>query len=154
MSYKIYNIGTKIIHIKPGLYSNSQPHRPKPNPLWSKTLSLFTKVSTPPQYIDNLTFKSLYQTLLQPEPNPIPIPDTTTSHTWLRLTLVKPRPSLFSNLEKKYPSGQPIKIIPADVSFPNTTSNPETLTIFFVNSSPSLLMILTIFSSPAPSPKN
>ena len=47
MSYAIYNIGTKIIPIKPELYSNSQPHRPKPNLLWSKTLSLFTKISTP-----------------------------------------------------------------------------------------------------------
>ena len=96
MSYAIYNIGTKFLHIKPELYSNSQPYRPKPNPL-----SLFTKISTPPQDIDNLTFKSLYQILLQPEPNPIPILDTETSHTWLRLTLVKPRPSLFSNLKKE-----------------------------------------------------
>ena len=101
MSHAIYNIGTKIIHIKPGLYSNSQPHRPKPNTLWSKTLSLFTKISTPLRDIDNLTFKYLYQILLQPEPNPIPIPDTTISHTGLRLTLVKPHPSLFSNLEKE-----------------------------------------------------
>ena len=69
MSYAIYNIGTKILHIKPGLYSNYQPHRRNPNPLWSKTLSLFTKSSIPPQDIENLTFKSLYQTLLQPDPN-------------------------------------------------------------------------------------
>ena len=151
MSYAIYNIGTKHLHIKPELHSNSQPHRPKPNPLWSKTLSLFTKIFTPPQDVENLTFKTLYQTLLQPEPNPIPILDTETSHTWLRLTLVKPRPSLFSNLEKKYPSGQPIKAIPGDVSFPNTTS---TLTTFFVNSAPSLLMTLITSSSPVPSPKN
>ena len=101
MSYAINNIGTKFLHIKPELYSNSQLHRPKPNPLWSKTLSLLTKISTTPQDIDNLTFKSLYQTLLQPEPNTILILDTETSHTRLRLTLVKPRPSLFSNLEKR-----------------------------------------------------
>ena len=101
MSYAIYNIGTKIIPIKPGLYSNSKPHRPKPNLLWSKTLSLFTKISTPPQDIDNLTFKSLYLTLLQPDPNPIPILNNTIPHTWLRLTLIKPPPSLFSNLEKE-----------------------------------------------------
>ena len=101
MSYAIYNIVTKLLHIKPELYFNSQPHRPKPNPLWTKTLSLFTKISAPPQDVENLTFKTLYQTLLQPEPNPIPILDTETSHTWLRLTLVKPCPSLFSNLEKE-----------------------------------------------------
>ena len=83
MSYSIYNIGTKILYIKPGLYSNSQPHRPNPNPLWSKTLSLFTKISTSPQDIDNLTFKSLYQTLLQPDPNPIILLNTTIPHTWL-----------------------------------------------------------------------
>ena len=81
MSYAIYNIGTKLLHIKLELYSNSQPHRLKPNPLWSKTLSLFTKISTPRQDVVNLTFKTLYQTLLQPEPNPIPILDTETYHT-------------------------------------------------------------------------
>ena len=89
MFYAIYNIGTKILHIKPGLYSNSQPHRPNPNSLWSKTLSLFSKISTS-QNIENLTFKSLYQILLQPDPNPIPISNTTTPHSWLRLTLANP----------------------------------------------------------------
>ena len=34
MKYGIYNLGTKIIPIKPKIFSNSQPHRPKPNPLW------------------------------------------------------------------------------------------------------------------------
>ena len=109
MSYAIYNIGTKLVHIKPELYSNSQPHRPKSNPLWTKTLSLFTKISTPLQDVENLTIKTLYQTLLQPEPNPIPILDTETSHTWLRLTLVKPRHSLFSNLEKEISFRTPYK---------------------------------------------
>ena len=62
---------------------NSQPHRPNPNPLWFKTFSLFTKISTLPQDIDDLIFKSLYQTLLQPDPNPIPLLNTTIPHTWL-----------------------------------------------------------------------
>ena len=79
----------------------SKPHRPKPNLLWSKTLSLFTKISTPPHKIDHLTFKSLYLTLLQPDPNPIPLLNNTIPHTWLRLTLIKPRPSFFTNLEKE-----------------------------------------------------
>ena len=148
MSYAIYNIGTKFLHIKPELYSNSQPHRPKPNPLWSKTLSLFTKISTPPQDIDNLTFKSLYQTLLQSEPNPIPILDTETSHTWLLLTLVKPRPFLFSNLEKEISFRTAYKGYTWGCFFSNTTSNHETPTIFFVNSAPFLLIIFIIFSSP------
>ena len=101
MNYGIYNIGTKILPIKRDLYSNSQPHRPKLNTLWTKSLSLYTKISIPSETIDNLTFKSLYQTLLKPDPNPTPITNTTIPHTWLRLTLTKPRPSLFSNLEKK-----------------------------------------------------
>ena len=63
MSYAIYNIGTKLLHIKPELYTNSQPHRPKPNPLWSKTLSFFTKISIPPQEVNTLTFKTLYHSL-------------------------------------------------------------------------------------------
>ena len=101
MTYAIYNLGTKIIPIKPDLYSNSQPHRPKPNLLWSKTLSQFKKISTPPHEIEHLTFKSLYLTFLQPDPNPIPLLNNAIPHTWLRLTLIKPRPSLFTNLEKE-----------------------------------------------------
>ena len=34
MTYATYNLGTKIKPLKPELYSNSQPHRPNPNPLW------------------------------------------------------------------------------------------------------------------------
>ena len=152
MSYAIYNIGTKIIPIKPGLYSNSQPHRPKPNLLWSKTLSLFTKISIPPHDIDHLTFKSLYITLLQPDPNPIPFLNNTIPHTWLRLTLIKPCPSLFTNLEKEISLEQPTKAIPGDVSFPNITSNPETLMTFSAKSASLLLMILTISFSAVPLP--
>ena len=66
-----------------------------------QTLSLYTKISIPSETIDNLTFKSLYQTLLKPDLKPTPIKNTTIPHTWLRLTLTKPRPSLFSNLEKE-----------------------------------------------------
>ena len=101
MAYAIYNIGTNLLPIKPELYSNSQPHRPKPNLLWSKTLSLYKKITTPLLDIENLSFKTLYLTLLQPETNPIPSLDSETPHNWLRLTLIKPRPSLFSNLEKE-----------------------------------------------------
>ena len=84
MSYGLYNIETKILSIKPELYSNSQPHRPKLNPLLAKTLSLFTKTSTvypfriPSEILDKLTFKSFYQFLLKSDPNPIPITNTIT----------------------------------------------------------------------------
>ena len=101
ISYGLYNIGTKILPLKPELYSNSQPHRPKPNVLWTKTLSLFKKISISPENLDELTFKSLYQLLLNPESNPMRLTNSNTSHNWLRLTLLKPRPSLFSNLEKE-----------------------------------------------------
>ena len=100
MKYGIYNLGTKIIPIKPELFSNSQPHRPKPNQQWIKTLKLFQKNPIPLEHINNLTFKSLYQTLLNPDSNPLPITNTNITHTWPRITLFKPCPSLFSNLEK------------------------------------------------------
>ena len=48
-----------------------------------------------------ITLHSLYLTLLQPDPNPIPLLNNTIPHTWLRLTLIKPRPSFFTNLEKE-----------------------------------------------------
>ena len=78
MSYAIYNIGANLLPIKPELYTNSKPHCPKPNPLWTKTLSLYKKITTPFIDIENLTFKTLYLSLLQPEPNPIPILDSET----------------------------------------------------------------------------
>ena len=101
IKYGIYNLGTKFISIKPELFSNSQPYRPKPNQLWIKTLNLFQKNPIPLEHLNNLTFKSLYQTLLNPDSNPLPITNTKISHTWPRLTLFKPSPSLFSNLEKE-----------------------------------------------------
>ena len=101
MKYGIYNLGTKIIPIKPKVFSNSQPHRPKPNQLWIKTLNLFQKNPIPLEHLNNLTFKSLYQTLLNPDSNPLPITNTNISHTWPRLLLFKHCPSLFSNLEKE-----------------------------------------------------
>ena len=149
MFYAIYNIGIKILHIKPGLYSNSQSHRPNPNPLWSKTLSLFTKTSIPRQNIDNPTFKSLYQTLFQPDLNPIPLLNTSIPHTWLRFTLAKPHSSLFSNLEKEISFRTSYKCYTWGCFFPNITSDPETLKTFFAKSASLLLMILTIFSSSA-----
>ena len=101
MKCGLYNLGTKIIPIKPNLFSYSQPHPPKPNPLWSKTLNIFQKNPIPSDLLNNLTFKSLYQILLKPAPNPLPITNTTIPHTWPCLTLFKPGPSLFSSLEKE-----------------------------------------------------
>ena len=65
--------------------------------------------------------------------NPIPLLNTSILHIWLRLTLAKPRPSFSQTWKKKYPSGQPIKAIPGDVSFPNIASNFEILKIFLQN---------------------
>ena len=101
MKYGIYNLGAKIIPIKLELFSNSQSHRPKPNQLCIKTLILFQKNPIPLDHPNNLTFKSLYQTLLNPDSNPFPNTNTNISHIWPRLTLFKPCPSLFSNLEKE-----------------------------------------------------
>ena len=101
ISYGLYNIRTKILPLKPKLYSNSQPHRPKPNLLWTKTLSPFKKISIPSETLDELTFKSLYQLLLKPDPDPIPTMNTNIHHNWLRLILAKPRPFLFLNHEKE-----------------------------------------------------
>ena len=110
MHFAIYNLETKLIPFNPDLYSNTQPHRPKPNPHWKKALNLLHKTSIPSDHLPKLTFKSLYLLLLKPDPIPLPreidIPQTNGNnqanpYTWLRLTLFKPRPSLFSNFEKE-----------------------------------------------------
>ena len=82
--------------MNPDLYSNTQPHRPKPNPHWKKALNPLRKTS---DHLSKLTFKSLYLFLLKPDPNPLPreidIPQTNGNnqanpYTRLRLTLFKP----------------------------------------------------------------
>ena len=93
------HLGTKILPLKLELYSNSQPHRPNSNPLWKKNLNLFRKNSIPLDLLPKLTFKSLYQILLKANPNPLPTTNTYSLHTWSRLILLKPLPSLFSNFE-------------------------------------------------------
>ena len=67
MSYAIYNIGTKILHIKPGLYSNPNPTVLIPilfgqKPFLYSQKSLFLLKTS-------ITFKLLYQTLFQADPN-------------------------------------------------------------------------------------
>ena len=72
MHFAIYNLGTKLIPFKPDLYSNTQPHRPKPNLHWKKALNLLRKTSIPSDHLSKLTFKSLYLFLLKPDPNSLP----------------------------------------------------------------------------------
>ena len=45
--FAFYNLGTKLIPFKPDFYSHTQPHRPKPNPHWTKALKLLRKTSIP-----------------------------------------------------------------------------------------------------------
>ena len=66
-----------------------------------KTLNLFQKNSIPLYLLPKLFFKSLYQILLKANPNLLPTTNTYSSHTWSRLILLKPSPSLFSNFEKE-----------------------------------------------------
>ena len=47
MHFAIYNLGIKLIPFNPDLYSNTQPHQPKPNPHWKKALNLLRKTSIP-----------------------------------------------------------------------------------------------------------
>ena len=104
MTYAIYNLGTKIIPIQPDLYTNSQPHPPNSNPHWKKILTLLAKINAKPETLSKLSFKQLYLHLFKPETNPLPNLPTNfnppSTHNWLRLTLIKPSFSLFSNYEK------------------------------------------------------
>ena len=101
MTYGTCNLGTKILPLKPELYSNSQPHRSNPNPLWKKPFNLFQKNSIPLDLLPKLTFKSFHQILLKANTNRLTTTKTYSAHTWSRLILLKSRPSLFSNFEKE-----------------------------------------------------
>ena len=88
MTYALYNIGSKIKPFNPTLYSNSQPHSPKPNFYWSRILKEISKVNISPDAFESLNFKSLYLLILNPDSNSIPsLPDplntkaTPSSHT-------------------------------------------------------------------------
>ena len=101
--YSIYNLGSLIRPFKLEFYSNSEPHRPNPNPYWKQILSLLSKTKINPSELHSLSFKSLYSHLLNTDPFPLPSKTGTPSnrHSWLRLTLFQPKPSLFSNFEKE-----------------------------------------------------
>ena len=72
MTYALYNIGSKIKPFNPTLYSNSQPHSPKPNFYWSRILKVISKINISLDAFETLTFKSLYLINLNPDSNPIP----------------------------------------------------------------------------------
>ena len=155
MHFAIYNLGTKLIPFNPDLYSNTQPHRPKPNPHWKKALNLLHKTSIPSDHLPKLTFKSLYLLLLKPDPIPLPreidIPQTNGNnqanpYTWLRLTLFKPRPSLFSNFEKEITFRTAYKGYAWGCFFQKHNFTPKTPMIFSVNYVFLPSMILTIYS--------
>ena len=103
MTYATYNLGTRILPFKSALYSNSQPHRPKPNSHWNKILSLISKIDLPPIELSTLSFKSLYLLLLKPETKKFPhLPSSfPSSQNWLQLTLFQPKSTLFSNYERE-----------------------------------------------------
>ena len=142
MHFAIYNLGTKLILFKSDLYSNTQPHQPKPNLHWTKALNLLRKTSIPSDHLSKFTFKSHYLILLKPDPNPLPRTidifqtnenNQANSYTWLRLTLFKPRPSLFSNSEKEIAFRTAYKGMPAAVSFKSITLHLKPQMIFSVN---------------------
>ena len=96
MTYALYNVGSKIKPFNPTLYSNSQPHSPKPNFYWSQILKEILKINISPDRFETLTFKSLYLLIVNSDSNPISsLPDplntkpTPFSHTWPRLFLLK-----------------------------------------------------------------
>ena len=108
MTYALYNIGSKIKPFNPTLYSNFQPHSPKPNFYWSQILKEISKINISPDAFKTLNFKSLYLLILNPDSNSIPsLPDplntkaSPSSHTWPRLFLLKPHSSFFSNTAKE-----------------------------------------------------
>ena len=96
MTYALYNVGSKIKPFNPTLYSNSQPHSPKPNFYWSQILKEISKINISPDRFETLTFKSLYLLIVDSDSNPISsLPDplntkpTPFSRTWPRLFLLK-----------------------------------------------------------------
>ena len=136
MKYGLYNLGTKIIPIKSNLFSNSQPHPSKPNPIWSKTLNIFQKNPIPSDLLNNLTFKFLYPILFKPAPNSLPITNITIPHTWTRLTLFKPRPPSFQASKKKLLSKQHAKDTRGHPSSANTKLPHKIRTTYSVNYAP------------------
>lgn len=102
MTHANFNLSTKIKPFKASFYTNSQPHKPKPNQMWNKILIKISRIDTPPNQLHSVTFKNLYYKFLNQDP--IPIPSTiksTTPHSWLQIALFKPKSHLFSNFEKE-----------------------------------------------------
>ncbi|CAK8685085.1 unnamed protein product [Clavelina lepadiformis] len=60
-----YNMGTLVKQINPNIYSNSIPHRPKPNETWKKRWDILQKYNLLAYKMHATTSKELYRTLLE-----------------------------------------------------------------------------------------
>ena len=130
MHFAIYNLGTKLIPFKSDIYSNTQPHRRKPNPHWTKVLNLLRKTFFPSDHLSKRTFKSLYLLLLEPDRNPSREQSIYPKQTvTIKPILISGFDLLSLNLDllsflilrKKLPSGQPTKAMSGAVSFKSIT---------------------------------
>ena len=104
LTYAIYNLGTKIIPFQLDLYTNSQPHRPNPNPHWKKILTLLAKINAKLEALSKLSFKQLNLHLLKSKTNPLPKLPTNFNPTSTHLAPTHTHQTIFlffSNYQKE-----------------------------------------------------
>ena len=96
ISYGLYNIGTKILPLNPNSIQIPNPTVLNPTFYGQKPYLSLKRFPSPQKPLMNSPLNPSTNSYL----NLTPI-NSNTPHNWLRLTLAKPRPSLFSNHEKE-----------------------------------------------------
>ena len=113
------------------------PYSPKPNFYWSRILNAIFKINISSNDFEILSFKFLYLLILNPDSILIPsLPDllstksTPSSHTWLRLFLLKPRCSFLMPRKNRFQDSlQRLYLGP----FLSKTFNPSLLPNYFLS---------------------
>ena len=100
--YAKYNLNYHIKQFDDTLFSRNSPHRPTPNTTWKTTMSILHKIKTKINTWSEVTFRSLYWTIADPTPNPLPkINATFQPKSWTTILLRTPKQEFFSPKEKE-----------------------------------------------------
>ena len=100
--YGIYNLGTRIKDILPEIYSNSMPHRPKPNSQWNLLLETIKSHPITSEKWTEISHQDLYQTILKSTPCQLPRINASAQPTnWSQILLLAPSHKQITNMERE-----------------------------------------------------
>ena len=98
----VYNLNRKLSAYNATLWQRNSLNKPFPNSHWDKAYSLLEPILLKETEWQTLDYRSLYWIFLDPKPVNLPTINASQQPTsWLTISLRKPRPGLFSPIEKE-----------------------------------------------------